>query len=133
TEQGKPLPGVEGGKLRALTPAYMKPKNPVRAVEARQPRVSEALLQRPLSLQERFNLRVLEVTQRHLRAIRMRWAHMAARSFIDAKLTVNYERDQGTAYPEVTIDFGRNPAHEVVLSGSFWDDPTYDIMGDIRE
>lgn len=132
TEQGKPVFQAKGERVRALTPPYVKPKDAVRAVEARNIRPSEVLSNRPLSLQERFDARVAEVQRDHLRKIRTREAWMGARAFLDGKVTIAYERDQGTPHPEVTIDFGRNADHTVVKSANFWDDPNTLIFDDVQ-
>lgn len=133
TEQGKPIFGRRGETLRALSPPYIKPKDAVRAEDVRNVRPSEVFRnngQRP-SLQARFDARVIEVADYHRRAIRMQEAWMAARGFIDGKVTIKYDRDQGAANPEVTIDFGRNADHTVVLDTTYWSDPNYDIIGQL--
>ena len=135
TEQGKPIFGVKAESVKSFTPAYIKPKDAVRPEDARIPRPSELLRGTPLTLEERFDLRVLEIQAYHNRAIRMQWAWMAARSFIDGKLTIKYDRDSGQPNPEVTIDYGRAAGHTVALTGSstdFWSDPDYDILGDVE-
>ncbi|MDR3474330.1 MAG: major capsid protein [Devosia sp.] len=135
TEQGKPIFGVQAESVKSFTPAYIKPKDAVRPTDARTPRPSEILRQQPLTLQQRFDLRVLEIQEYHKRAIQMQWAWMCARAFIDAKLTISYGRDSGQPNPELTIDYGRAAGHTVALTGSstdFWSDANYDIMGDVE-
>ncbi len=135
TEQGKPIFNMKGETLRALTPPYIKIKDVVRAVDSRQIRPSEVFRnggERP-SVAERFEARTVEVMNYHNRAIRMQMAWMGARGVIDGKITVKYERDQGAAHPEVTIDFGRHPDHSIVLNTNYWDDPDYDIIGDLSD
>jgi hypothetical protein len=132
TEQGKPLPVRERVKVKALTPPYIKPKNAIRPVEARTPMVNELLTRQPITLKQRFDLRVAEITAVHLRAIRMREAHMAAEAFVTGKVRINYERDQGTPHPEVIIDFGRDPNLNVVKLTGFWDNPATSIFADIQ-
>jgi hypothetical protein len=134
TEQGKPIYSRRGETVKALTPAYIKPKDAVRPEEARNVLPSEVFRnggQRP-SLQQRFDSRVVDVTQFHLRAIKMQWAWMAARAFIDGKVVINYERDAGAAYPQVTVDFGRDSGQTITKSsGTYWSDPDYDIINDL--
>ena len=135
TEQGKPIFGVKPESVKSLTPAYIKPKDAVRPEDARIPRPSEILRQDPLTLQERFDLRVLEIQEYHKRAIKMQEAWMCARAFVDGKVVINYGRDAGMPNPEVTVDFGRDAGHTVTLTGSstdYWSDPDYDIMGDVE-
>lgn len=134
TEQGKPIFGTKGEKVKTFTPPYIKPKDAVRAVDARNIRPSDVFRnggQIP-DLQTRFDARVVEIQEFHKRAIRMQIAWMAARAFIDGKVTVRYERDSGSAFPEVTIDFGRDAGHTVVKLTGFWDDPNTDILADVQ-
>lgn len=131
TEQGKPIYRQLGETVRALTPAYIKPKDVVRPADARNPRISE-ILGAPLSLQQRFDMRVAEVVAYHKKKIRTTEAWMAARAFIDGQVTIKYERDQGTAYPEVTVSFGRAGNQTVDASGTPWSDVDYKILDDIE-
>ncbi len=135
TEPGKPIFSRKGEALKEFLPPYIKPKDAVRAVEARNVLPSEVFRnggQRP-SLEQRFDQRVAEITAFHLRAIRMREIWMAARGFIDGKVQIDYERDQGAASPSVLLDFGRDPGHTVVLgSGARWDDVDVPILDDLE-
>lgn len=135
TEAGKPIFKRKGETLSDFTPPYIKPKDAVRAEDARNVLPSEVFRNggsRP-SLAQRFDQRVAEITAYHLRAIRMREIWMAARAFIDGKVQIDYERDQGAANPSVLLDFGRDPGHTVVLgSGARWDDPAIDILGNLE-
>ena len=132
TSQGKPIFERRGEKVQSFQPAYIKVKDVVRIMEARNVLPSQIWREGGNglpSLQSRFDRRVAEVVAYHLRAIAMQKAWMAARAFIDAELTIKYHADQGVDHPEVTIDFGRDAALDVTLSGSFWSDPAYDIIG----
>lgn len=134
SEQGKPIFKRRGEAVKSLTPPYIKPKDVVRPEDARNVLPSEIMLnggQRP-ALETRYNRRVVEVRNFHLRAIEMTEAWMAARAFIDGKITVSYDRDQGAASPEVIIDFGRDAGHTIVLDTTYWSDPNYDIIGDLN-
>lgn len=131
TEQGKPMVEYKGETLRAITPPYIKPKDVVRIVDARNP-VPEEVLGEPWTLQQRYNWRVGQVQDQHVRGIRMQEIWMAARAFIDGQITVKYQNDQGAAYPEVTIQFGRAANQNVTLVGSFWDDVDYPILDDVE-
>lgn len=135
TEAGKPIFRRQGETLKDFTPPYIKPKDAVRAEEARNVLPSEVFRnggQRP-SLAQRFDQRVAEITAYHIRAIKMREIWMAARGFIDGKVQIDYERDQGTANPSVLLDFGRDAGHTVVLGAGFqWNDPDADILGNLE-
>lgn len=134
TEQGKPIYYRKGESISEFTPPYIKPKNAVRAEDARNVLPSEVFRnggRRP-TLAERFDMRVVELTNIHRRAIMMREAWMAARAFIDAKVQIDYERDSGAAYPSVLLDFGRASGHTVTLLTGLWDDPDADILGNLE-
>ena len=134
TEQGKPIYNRRGESISAFTPAYIKLKNGVRPQDARNLLPSDALRNRskPLSLEERFNLRVVQLMEQHLRMIRTREAWMAARAILDAKVQIDYERDQGGANPSVLLDFGRNADQTIVKGADYWNDPATDILGDLE-
>lgn len=132
TEQGKPIAEFKGETHKALTPPYIKPKDAVRAVDARNP-LPDEVWDGPKSLKARFDWRVGEIQNQHRRAILMRIAYMAAKATVDGKLTIRYDRDQGAAFPEVTIDFGRASNQTVVLTGpTYWDDVDYPILDDVE-
>ncbi len=134
TEQGKPIFKRKAEALSDITPPYIKPKDAVRAADARNVLPSEVYRngnQRP-TLEQRFRRRVVEITNFHMRAIRMRKIWMAARAIIDAKVQIDYERDQGAPSPSILLDFGRSSAHTVIKTGDFWDDPNTKIMTDVE-
>lgn len=134
TEQGKPVFTRRNETISAFTPAYIKLKNAVRPQDARNLMPSDALRSRngKLSLEERFNLRVFQLMETHLRMIRTREAWMAARAILDAKVQIDYERDQGGAAPSVLLDFGRNANQTIVKTGDYWDNVDTDILGDVE-
>ncbi|WP_210202876.1 major capsid protein [Hartmannibacter diazotrophicus] len=133
-EQGKPIAYAKGEDISAFTPPYIKLKDRVRAVDAKNLKPSEIFRNRGAkpSLEERFNQRVVEVSGIHLRAIDVRRIWMACRAFFDGKVLIQYERDQGAANPDVLLDFGRAAGHTVVKSADYWNDPSTDIMGDVE-
>lgn len=131
TEQGKPIAEFKGETMKALTPPYIKLKDPVRAVDARSPFPDE-VLDGPLDLNVRFNRRVGQVQDQHARAIDMQECWMAARAVIDGKIVVKYQNDQGAAHPEVTIDYGRASNQTVVLSANYWDNVDTAILDDVE-
>ncbi len=134
TEQGKPIFKRRAEKISDIRPPYIKPKDAVRAEDATNVLPSEVLQnggQRP-TLAQRYNRRIVEVVNFQLRAIRMRKIWMAARAVLDAKVQIDYERDQGAAAPSVLLDFGRSTAHTVVKTDDYWDDPTTPILDDIE-
>lgn len=133
-EQGKPMQYMEPESVEAFRVPYIKLKNAVRPEDARNIKPSDIYRNngQPPSLEQRFDARVAELDSRHRRAIRMREAWMAARAVIDGSVRIQFERDQGAANPDVTLNFGRDPSHTVVKTGNFWNDPDTDIMGDLE-
>lgn len=136
TEQGKPVMGQRGEKVRSLLPPYMKPKDAVRAVDARNVTPAEVFRNagvRP-SLQQRFDQRVAEVQDYHRRQIRMQETRMAADAFVKGAVTIKYDRDQGADFPEVTMTFGRDPGHTAISgAGFYWSDPDFPILDAIND
>lgn len=133
-EQGKPINWMQGERLESFLPPYIKLLNAVRPEDAKNVKPSEFFRnggQRP-SIEERFDMRVQELVEQHIRAIRIREIWMAARAFIDGKVLIQYERDQGAANPDVLLDFGRDAGHTVTLTADYWDDVDADIIGDIE-
>lgn len=132
TVQGRPIFREKPSTVTEFLPAYMKPKDAVRATDAANPRISELTAAGPLSTQQRFNLRVLELSEYHMRAIRMTEAWMAARAFIDGEVTINYHVDQGEPHPEVTVDFDRDSGHTVVLDSAYWSSISTKILDNVE-
>ncbi len=134
-EQGKSIDWTQGETLESFTPPYIKLVNAVRPEDAKNIKPSEIFRnggQRP-SLEQRFDMRVQEVVEKHLRAIRLREIWMAARAFIDGQVLIEYDRDQGAANPSVLLNFGRAANQTVTLSADYWDNVDADIIGDIEE
>lgn len=132
TMQGKPIFTARGETLDRFKPPYIKPKDAVRPADVTTRLVSDVLSGAKSSLQERFDARVVEISNVHRRAIEMQKAYLAAKAFIDAKLTIKYEFDQGDP-KSYLLDFKRDAGHTVTLSGQFWDDPDYDILADVQD
>lgn len=134
TEQGKPIRTARAETIKAITPPYIKLVNGVRPTEARNLMPADALRNRGgrLTLEQRFNLRVQQLVEEHIRRVRTREAWMAARAILDAKIRIQYERDEGAALPDVELDFGRDANLTVIKSSGYWSDPTADILGDVE-
>ena len=134
-EEGKPMQWTEAESVEAFRVPYIKLKNAVRPEDARNIKPSDIFRNggQPPSLEERFDARVAELDRRHRRAIRMREIWMAARAIIDARVRIQFDRDQGAANPDVTLDFGRDPSLNVVLTDDFWNDPDAPIMTHVEQ
>ena len=134
TEQGKPIVSTRTEALKSITPGYINLTNGIRPTDARNLMPSDALRtrNRKLSIAERFNLRIQQVSADHIRAVRVREAWMAARAILDGRVLIEYARDQGVANPSVTLDFGRNADQTVIKTDGYWSDPAADILGDVE-
>lgn len=133
-EQGKPMDVSQGERVEAFRLPYIKLKSPVRPTEVKNLRPSEVFRnggELP-TLPERFDARTAELDNLHRNSIRNREAWMRARAIIDAKLHIQFERDQGAPHPDVELDFGRDPNLTVIKTGGFWNDPDADILGDLE-
>lgn len=133
-EQGRPMQNAKSESVSEITAPYIKLKNAVRPTDLKNVRPSEVFINagRAPTLNEKYEMRVAEIVEMHTRAIDVREAWMAARAFIDGKVQITYDRDQGVAHPSVLLDFGRDAGHTVVKSGDFWSDPATDILTDIE-
>lgn len=132
TENGKPIYRERGASVKEIEPAYIKPKDSFRLEDARNPTVSELLTDRKMSLQERYDAACAKRAAYQIRAIKMQWCRMAAEAFVTGKVNIAYERDQGAAFPEVQIDFGRDPNLTVVKNANYWDNVSTLILDDIE-
>ena len=133
-EQGKPIQIGRSETIRAIRPPYIKLKNAVRPEDAKNIMPSDVFRNAGAmpSLEERFDARVAQLNRAQNRSIDVREIWMATRGFIDGKVQIDYDRDQGTDHPSVLLDFGRDPGHTVVKTGDFWSDPDADILGDLE-
>lgn len=107
----------EGSDMVNFKPAYVKPKHIVEPndVLVRQP--GEALGSGTLSLEQRRAAVVADITRRHKEMHAMTREWMAAKAIIDGKVTI-----QGENYPKVTVDFRRDAALTIALTGTAkWD------------
>lgn len=130
---GKPIVKERGAALQSFAPGYIKLLDAVRPEDAVTVTPEEILTGMQLSIDQRFDLRTAEVSRQHLTAVYRTWDWMCARAVIDGKVTIKYLPEQGMPYPEVTIDFGRDPNHTVAFgSGVDWSSTSADIYGDVQ-
>lgn len=127
-------PNVQGRVMRnrgyttkTFRPAYVKPKHvvdPSRAIA----RMAGESIGGSLSMQQRYDAIVAENLRLERIAIENRWEWMAARAVIDGAVTV-----VGDDYPEVTVDFGRDPSLKGVLTGNAqWGEADADPLKDLE-
>lgn len=126
--QGKVL-GREGSEMLNYKPAYVKPKHIVDINDplVRQP--GEAIGSGSMSPEQRRMAIVASLLERHKNMHLMTREWMAAKAIADGKVTV-----EGENYPKVTIDFRRDPALTVLLTGGAkWDQvATRNPLADIK-
>lgn len=117
--QGK-IYGLEGYDTVEFKPAYVKPKHIVDPETPFVRRAGETPISGTLSPMQRRDAAVADILYRHAQMHLMRWEWMAARATIDGKVTLT-----GENYPTTVIDFRRNAALTVVLTGTAkWDAPS---------
>lgn len=134
SSMGVPIFKDRGAALKSFTPGYIKLLDAVRPEDATTMTPDELLEGKELDMDSRFNIRTAEISRQHLTAIYRTWDWMCARAAIDGKLTVKYQLEQGQSFPEVTIDFDRDPNLTVGFgSGLDWADPDADMFGDIQD
>ena len=100
-----------GYSTKSFKPAYVKPKHVVSPDRAIPRLAGEPLLGR-LSLKDRFDAIVAENMRLEKVQIMRRWDWLAC-----AAITNSYVVIQGDDYPPVTVNFGRDPSLDVVLTG----------------
>lgn len=119
----------EGSTSRTLRPGYLKPKHEVNPFQARPRRVGEAIGGN-LTLDQRYNAIVAENLAEEQNMIRRRWDEMTGRAIIDGKYIITSEDGD---YPEVEIDFGRDPSLDVsLLLTARWGEADADPLADIN-
>lgn len=126
--QGKPI-YTEASHMARVKPAYVKPKDPVS--------LSRILKRRPGNLgtgtpggtpQSRYNAIVADIMREHREAIERRWEWMASEAVQHGSIVL-----EDDSYPETTVDFNRNAAHDVTLGvGVRWGDSGVSILSDIE-
>lgn len=128
-EPGKPIYRREGERIESFKPAYTKPKDAVRPTEMIALSPGELVRREALmSPQARYNREVNRIVLYHRNSIQRLWDYMAAKAILNGALVVNY--GQGVS---VTIDFGRDAGHTVVLAaGSRWGEAGVDIFNTIQ-
>ena len=119
---------LEGYETLRFKPAYSKQKDVVDYTMILD-RVAGEALGGTLSLAQRRLAIKTELLRRQKVKQRNTQNWLAARAIIDGKVTI-----KGEDYPEMLVDFRRNPNLTQVLTGAAkWDQATADPLNDIRE
>lgn len=125
--QGKPI-YEKGSKVTRLKPAYLKPKDAITPAKMLKKQPGRLLTQ-PLSPQQNYDATVAAIALDHRESIERSWEWMAAEAIRTGAVTIASDD-----YPEHTVDFGRDPAHNVTLTGSAaWDDDSADPIEDMND
>lgn len=107
-----------GFTSKAFAPAYIKPKFPINPDQQIKRRAGEPLTGE-MSQEQRRNAHVAALLLEEREMIERRWEWMAAQAAQHGSVTVS-----GEDYPTVTVDFGRNAAQTITLTGTnLWTDP----------
>ena len=119
----------EGSDMVNFKPAYVKPKHIVEPdmVLVRKP--GEALGTGSLTPEQRREATIASLLERHKNMHLMTREWMAAKAIIDGKVTI-----EGENYPKVTVDFRRDAALTILLTGAAkWDQTgTANPLADIK-
>lgn len=128
-EPGKPIYRREGERIESFKPAYTKPKDAIRPTEMIALSPGELVRREALmSPQARYNREVNRIVLYHRNSIQRLWDYMAAKALLNGSLVVNY--GNGVS---VTIDFGRDAGHTVVLGAlARWGDSGVNIFNTIQ-
>lgn len=128
TAQGKPI-FDRASKVTRYSPAYVKPKDVLLPTDVIKKMPGELTAPVALSMVARKDRYVTEMLRQHREAIVRRMEWMASEAIRTGSITLVDD-----SYPEAVINFERDPAHTVVLTGvDGWNQPTSDILGDINE
>lgn len=129
-------PNVQGRVMRqrgravaSFAPAYLKPKFQVDPSKAITRRVNEPISTigaAPLTMDQRYDAAVADNIVSAREMIERRWDHMACKAILDGGVTI-----KGEDYPEVYVDFNRDPGLTMTLIGSAKWDASGDAMTDI--
>ena len=120
--------GMEGYETRQFKPAYSKPKHVVDPNMVIPRQAGEALGTGSLSLGQRRNAVIAELTRKHkvMHTNRREW--MAAKAIQDGGVTV-----AGVNYPSTYVDFRRDASLTGILAGAAkWDQTTANPMSDLQ-
>lgn len=125
--QGRPL-GLGGYDSLSFKPAYVKPKHVVDPNMVIERRAGEGLVGgNTLSLEQRRQAAIAEITRIHDVMLTNRNEWLAARALIDGQVTLS-----GEDYPSTLVDFRRHSSLSYALTGNArWSEATSDPMTDL--
>ncbi|AAQ63358.1 major head protein [Burkholderia phage BcepNazgul] len=125
--QGRVI-AARGYTTKTFRPAYVKPKDVINPNRTLKRRAGEQPIIGGMSLQERFQAVVADSQLEQRQRIENRIEWMCAMATIYGYVDV-----VGEAFPMQRVDFGRDPALTVQLTGgAAWDQATSDPLGNIQ-
>lgn len=130
TAQGRPIYS-EAAKMTRIKPAYVKPKDPVSPARALKRRPGEGLtLSTNQNPRSRFLAICGDILRVHRESIERRVEWLVAHAVIYGRVTL-----EGPDYPTTILDFGRDPANTVTLTGAgiVWTDVDAPILDQIND
>lgn len=136
TEQGRPIYRRLGSRVKTFRPAYIKPKDPLRATDnmIRLPgeMIPGGLTGNYMTPAARRAQNIVNIVRFQDDSIRRTWDWMACCAIRDGFVNINYAADQ--QLPNVRVDFGRDAAHtEIRSTGSFWGDAGVSILEHLED
>lgn len=118
----------QGYSTKTFRPAYVKPKQVLRPHVALKRRAGERL-SGDISAMERKEAWIADNFREQDWMIKRRKEWMATRALLDGIVTV-----VGEDYPEVQVDFNRDPSLTVILAGpALWSDPLSTPLQDVED
>lgn len=124
--QGQPML-QRAESIRAVKPAYLKPKDAVDPNRLIKRRAGESL-GGSMTLQEREDAIVADILADHDEMIRRRWEKMACDAAKDGAVVL-----EGENYPSRTVSFNRKAANTITLSGAArWGESGANIFPSLR-
>lgn len=110
--QGKPV-NTRGYQTKSFTPAYLKPKDAIKPNRPLRRRPGERIGADQLTPGARRDAIITETLEDQRNSIIRRKEWMASQVLSTGSVVVS-----GEDYPEVTVDFGRDPSLTTVLAGA---------------
>lgn len=125
--QGRPQ-RLGGYDTVSFSPAYIKIKDVVDANMHMARMAGETYITGSLTIEQRRNAVIDMLLGRQKTKIENRWEWLAARAVIDGGVTI-----KGEDYPEVYVDFRRDPSLEATLTtGARWSQSTARPLDDLK-
>lgn len=125
--QGRPQ-ALEGYETMQFKPAYSKIKDVVSPEMHIERMAGEDLGTGSMTIEQRRNAVIGWLLQQQKTKHRNRQEWLAAKAIVDGRVVIG-----GEDYPEVTVDFRRDPSLTAVLTGAArWTETSADPLGDLK-